>query len=130
MKGTEMKKLQVWWIPQVPMKAFKVPVTSIAEGIKILDTLAFYDIFLFKNNIKPDYCNAGGLQEWVEDAGEGEPGWVDWYDEETGCDDPAEYPDLTPPCDRECCGAEEEGSRYPQDSSSVSRNVPDEDGAL
>ena len=25
---------------------------------------------------------------------------------------------------------EEEGSRYPQDSSSVSRNIPDEDGAL
>lgn len=92
----EPKKLRVWWIPQVPMTAFNVPVQSVAEGVKILETLALYDAFQLKNNIKPDYCNAGGLEEWVEDAGEGQPGWVSWCDEETGCEDPAEYLALHP----------------------------------
>ena len=84
--------LQVWWIPQVgKCSAFATPVSSIAEGVKVMEVLADYDIFQFKNKIKPDYCNAGGLQVYEADAGEGEPGWCDWYDEETGEDDPAEY---------------------------------------
>jgi hypothetical protein len=83
--------LKVWWIPQVPMKSFDVTVASVEEGAKILEVLANYDLFQLENNIKPDYCNAGGLAEWTEDDGEGKPGWVDWYDEETGTDDPDEY---------------------------------------
>ncbi len=81
--------LRVWWIPQVPMKAFEIDVESIKEGVKIMDTLAKYDIFQFENNIKPDYANVGGLLIFDSD---GE--WVDWYDEETGCDDPEEYLEL------------------------------------
>ena len=82
-------KLQVWWIPQVPMKAFEVDVTSVAEGVKIMDVLAKYDQFQLENNVKPDYCNAGGLRRWCENSdGEGTPGWEDWCDEETGEDDP------------------------------------------
>ena len=81
--------LQVWWVPQAPMKAFRVSVASVAMGVKLLETLADYDIFQFENNIKPDYCNAGGLVLWCADSdGEGTPGWEDWYDEETGEDDP------------------------------------------
>ena len=88
----KMSKLQVWWIPQVPGKAFTVEVNSIVEGVKIMDVLADYDDFQFKNKIKPDYCNVGGLQEWDDDCdGEGTPGWIDWYDEETGIDDPEEW---------------------------------------
>ena len=34
---------------------------------------------------------AGGLNQWDEDNGDGVPGWVDWYDEETGEDDPREF---------------------------------------
>ncbi len=79
--------LKVWWIPQVPMKAFEVDVASIEEGAKIMDVLAKYDLFQYTNRIKPDYANAGGLRRWCMDAGEGEPGWEDWYDEETGEDD-------------------------------------------
>ena len=83
------EKLQVFWIPQVPGKPFEVPVDSVAEGVKIMDVLAEYDKFQFENHIKPDYCNVGGLQLWEKDSdGEGNPGWVDWYDEETGEDDP------------------------------------------
>lgn len=73
-------KLRVWWIPQVPMKPFYVPVRDFREAILIMDTLALYDDFQYKNNIKPDYCNTGGLQTYDESEHE----WVDWYDEETG----------------------------------------------
>ncbi len=79
--------LQVWWIPQIPMTAFVVPVSSVAEGAKLLRVLADYDLFQFEHRIKPDYANAGGLQVWFDD-GEGDSGWVDWDDPETGETDP------------------------------------------
>lgn len=82
--------LQVWWIPQVPMKQFCVDVSSVAEGVKVMDVLADYDIFQFENRVKGDYCNAGGLRRWCADN-EGNPGWEDWYDDETGEDDPREF---------------------------------------
>lgn len=79
-------KLKVWWIPQIPMKAFEVEVSSIQEGVQIMDVLAGYDAFQFENNVKPDYCNSGGIVVLDED---GE--WVDWHDPETFIDDPREY---------------------------------------
>jgi hypothetical protein len=86
------QQLRVWWIPQVPGTPFYVPVSSVAEGVRITDTLARYDQFQFDNNIRPDYCNAGGLEMWdLNSDGEGTPGWVSWYDEETGEDDPEEF---------------------------------------
>jgi hypothetical protein len=75
------------------MKAFNMDVDSVKEGVKVLDTLGFYDLFQFVNNIKPDYCNAGGLSmfdpEDKEDSPEGS--WVDWCDHGTGIDNPEEY---------------------------------------
>lgn len=68
---------RVWWIPQVPMQPFHIPVSTLEEAILILDTLAKYDIFQFKNNIKPDYCNAGGLEVLDEDEG-----WSEYEDNE------------------------------------------------
>ncbi|HCF3423357.1 TPA: hypothetical protein NIC12_004834 [Pseudomonas aeruginosa] len=86
------KKLQVWWIPQVPMKAFTVDVASVEEGVKLMNVLADYDAFQYENRVKGDYCNAGGLNQWSDDVdGEGNPGWESWYDEETGDDDPAQW---------------------------------------
>jgi hypothetical protein len=75
---TNIKKgtLRVWWIPQVPMKPFYVFVDSPSEAKKILNVLAEYDIFQYENSVKPDYSNAGGLEEY--DGRE----WSDWYDEE------------------------------------------------
>jgi len=78
-KGNE-GDLRVWHIPQVPMKAFHVAVRNIREADLVLETLAFYDIFQFKNNIKPDYSNAAGLE--VFHKGE----WEEWCDEESGDD--------------------------------------------
>ncbi len=78
-------KLKVWWVPQIPMEAFEVEVPSIEEGARLLDTLAKYDLFQFENNVKPDYSNMGGIV--MLEGGE----WVDWYDEETGEEDPRAY---------------------------------------
>lgn len=69
-------KLKVWWIPQVPMKPFEVPVKTLTEARLLLDALAEYDKFQLRNNIKPDYSNAGGL--WILEEGE----WVDWEPDE------------------------------------------------
>lgn len=77
--------MKVWWIPQVPMKAFEVPVKNLEEAILLLETLAKYDMFQYENNVKGDYCNAGGLVVYECDYdGYGNPGWCDWYDLETG----------------------------------------------
>ena len=73
-----MSNFRVWWIPQIPMKAFHVDVADLVQAKLLLETLADYDAFQFENNIKPDYCNMGGLE--VFEDGE----WVEWYDEETG----------------------------------------------
>lgn len=84
--------LQVWWIPQVPMEPFEVEVGSVAEGVKILDTLARYDQFQYEHRVKPDYCNTGGLRCWTDNCdGDGTPGWEDWMDEDSGEDDPREW---------------------------------------
>ena len=75
-------QLRVWWIPQVPMKAFHVTVYDLFQAKLLLDTLAKYDAFQFENNIKPDYSNVGGLQIWEDDLDPDEEGlkWCDWYD--------------------------------------------------
>ena len=70
------KKLRVWWIPQIPLNnSFYVEVATPQEAKKVLDILADYDLFQLKNNIKPDYSNAGGLE--VFEDGE----WSEWYSE-------------------------------------------------
>ena len=82
--------LQVWWCPQVPGKHFTVPVSSVAEGCKILDALADYDLFQLKHRIKPDFANTGGLNvSELDDAGGQE--WCSWCDPETGEEDPHEW---------------------------------------
>jgi hypothetical protein len=71
-------ELRVWWIPQVPMKAFYVRVKSVKEAIFLMDVLADYDIFQFENKIKPDYSNVGGLQQYEYDSSE----WLEYYDDD------------------------------------------------
>ena len=68
--------LRVWWIPQVPGQPFHVPVASVAEARLLVDALAAYDAFQYRNRIKPDYSNAGGLE--VFEDGE----WCEWSDED------------------------------------------------
>lgn len=81
----KINDLRVWWIPQVPGEPFYVEVASPREAKKLLQTLADYDQFQLDNNIKPDYCNAGGLEVFeAMDDGVGE--WCEWCDEDTGDD--------------------------------------------
>jgi hypothetical protein len=70
--------LKVWWIPQVPMKPFEVPVPNLLTGKHLMDALAEYDFFQLENRIKPDFSNAGGLMMY---EGEDE-GWCDWYNDD------------------------------------------------
>lgn len=77
-------KYRVWHIPQVPGKPFYVEVGQYDEALRIRGALADYDNFQFENNIKPDFCNASGIQiyqhdltdEDLEDMGL-EDRWVD-----------------------------------------------------
>ncbi len=72
---SDRAKYRVWWIPQVPGRCFYVPVYTLPEAKKILVTLAEYDQFQLKNNIKGDYSNAGGLEVFKEGV------WEEWSDE-------------------------------------------------
>lgn len=78
--------LRVWWICQVPGKPFYVPVPNLDTAALLLGTLARYDQFQLDNRIKPDYCNAGGLEVFGDLGGDDGPSWSDWYDDETGDD--------------------------------------------
>lgn len=67
-----MSTLRVWWIPQIPGKAFEVEVPDAGTGRLVTDILADYDLFQYENRIKPDYANAGGIQRWDAETGEWE----------------------------------------------------------
>ena len=97
---TTNQKLRVWWIPQVPCESFYIPVNTPEEGRKVLDILAAYDMFQLNNNIKPDFCNVGGLQYWDEEEQE----WNDWY-LETETD---YYEDIDEYCESDECEQREE----------------------
>ena len=79
--------LKVCWFPQIPCKPFEVPVKDVNEAAFLMTVLARYDEFQYNNKIKPDYSNAGTVCIYTVDYdGEGNPGWEDWHDEETGDD--------------------------------------------
>lgn len=68
--------LRVWHVPQIPCPAFRVPVATVAEGVKLLDVLADYDAFQYAEKIKPDYNNVGGVERYEDDGA----GTIDWFD--------------------------------------------------
>lgn len=71
-----MNKLRIWHIPQVGYDAtIYIPVETLEEGKKVLDILACYDLFQYKNKIKPDFANASGLEMFDEETQD----WEDWY---------------------------------------------------
>jgi hypothetical protein len=58
---SQSAQFRVWWVPQVPMQSFLYEVPDIATGKALCDALAKYDMFQLEHNVKPDYCNAGGM---------------------------------------------------------------------
>lgn len=69
-------KLRVLHFPQVPCEPFEVEVSNEVEAKKIMDVLAQQHLWLFKNNIIPDYSNIMALEMLVD----GE--WEDYYNED------------------------------------------------
>jgi hypothetical protein len=80
-------KLRVCHYPQIPCKPFIVGVKELRQARLLYNTLGAYDLFQFKNKIKPDYANSTIIQMWHEEEQE----WLDWCDEQTGIDDINEY---------------------------------------
>jgi hypothetical protein len=81
--GKSLPQLKVWWIPQVPGKPFEVLLSSFAQAKTLLEALAQYDLFQLAHNIKPDYCNAGGLMIWDASApDENGDCWTDFNTDE------------------------------------------------
>jgi len=87
--ATEYGDLRVWWVPQVPGKAFHVKVYNLEQAAMVLDLLADYDMFQYLVRVKPDYANAGGLEVFEKnsvpigaDDRYWRDGWTDWYDDD------------------------------------------------
>lgn len=78
--------MRVSWCPQVGSSNwFHIPVHSVEEAKKIMDVLAFYDCFLYNNNVRGDYCNSGNLEVLNEETSEWD-GWcyddiIDYFDD-------------------------------------------------
>lgn len=78
-------KLRVCHFAQVPCKPFIVDVKDEFEAKKISDVLAAQHLFLYAENIIPDYSNIISVEMYDEDSdGEGNPGWIDYWNEEEG----------------------------------------------
>jgi hypothetical protein len=69
---------QMWYIPQIPMKAFTVETATPKEAERILWVLESFSDFEYLNNIKPDYADVGGICVWDEQDQE----WVDYHPED------------------------------------------------
>ena len=68
-------ELRVWWIPQMPMQPFHYSVPTLQAARMLCDALARYDLFQYKNKVRPDYDNAGGASWRHPELTGGE-----WYD--------------------------------------------------
>ena len=78
-------KLRVLHYPQVPCTPFFVDVNNEEQALLISETLANQHLFLYDNNFIPDYSNMISVVMWDENSdGEGNPDWVDYYNEEEG----------------------------------------------
>lgn len=68
--------LKVWYIPQIPMKAFERIVPDLPTAKIVLEVLSKFSYFEFENRVKLDYADAGGIARM--EAGE----WWDVDEEE------------------------------------------------
>lgn len=93
-KKTFSIKYRVWHCPQVPCPMFTVEAPDYAEAKRLQNALADYDLFQLNNNIKPDYCNASGVQIYQHDLTDEdlvEMGLEDRWVDIDGVDDLNEY---------------------------------------
>ena len=81
MNQPQLGDLKVWWIPQIPGKRFEYEIKTIEEGELLLDALAEYDQFLYDNNHRTDYSNAGGIVVLEDNGNPEDPSWYDYEEE-------------------------------------------------
>lgn len=55
---------KVWYIPQVPMKAFEHVVDDLKTAENVLSAIYEFSAFEYENKVKPDYADMGGIAEW------------------------------------------------------------------
>lgn len=82
-------KLRVVHFPQVGSckKCFIVQVDNEEQAHILLNVLSIQHLWLEKNKIIPDFSNAMMVEMFDEDSdGEGNPDWVDYWNEEEGMD--------------------------------------------
>lgn len=58
--------LRVWYIPQIPGKPFEVDAPDMATAKLLLDTLTEFSLFEYRQRVKPDYADAGGIAVYVD----------------------------------------------------------------
>jgi hypothetical protein len=70
-------KFKIWYIHQIPGKAWEREVPDPATGQLILD--AIYDVALYQyaTGMTPNYANAGGIS-YLDEEGD----WIDYHPEE------------------------------------------------
>lgn len=73
--------LRFWWCPQVGMaEHFILPVQSVEQAELLYDAFARYDLFQLQHRVKPDFCNAGGLEIFV--CGDLGCDWEEWENQD------------------------------------------------
>ncbi|WP_433592299.1 hypothetical protein [Nocardia sp. CA-145437] len=67
--------LFVWYLPQLGSGLkFVYPVADLVTGAAVLDALGKFALYEFRNGIKGDYADVGGINRY-EDLGYGEQAW-------------------------------------------------------
>lgn len=78
-------KLRVAHFPQIPCKPFYVYVKDEEQAFLVMEALANQHLFLFENNMIPDYSNILLVQMWedlVDNDSASLGDWVDYYNDE------------------------------------------------
>lgn len=76
MSGFKPTKFKIWYVHQCPGPSYEQEVETPELGQKILDAIYQVALYQFRNNMIPDYANAGGVV-YLDEDGE----WTD-YDAE------------------------------------------------
>lgn len=75
------ERFRAVYVPQVPMHALTVEVSSLEQAVIALESITALSIFEFENRVKPDYSDFGTIERWDDE----EQDWED-VDEEDYAD--------------------------------------------
>lgn len=58
------ERFRAVYVPQVPMHALTVEVSSLEHAVIALQSIIALSIFEFENRVKPDYSDFGTIERW------------------------------------------------------------------